>query len=136
MDCIFCRIINGEISAKKIYESDRIISFLDISPANKGHSLVITKRHYQTIFEVDEEDLKELIIAIKKISNAIMTATGASGINILSNIGEDAGQVIKHLHFHIIPRFKGDGIDFEYTPKKYEGEEMEILCNKIRNEID
>jgi histidine triad (HIT) family protein len=132
MNCIFCKIVSGEIGAKKIYESSRIISFLDISPANKGHALVVTKKHYETIFEASDEDLKELIVAVKKVSNAIMKATGASGINILCNIGEDAGQVVKHFHIHIIPRFKDDGIDFGYEPKKYSEGEMETLCNKIK----
>jgi histidine triad (HIT) family protein len=132
LECVFCKIISGQIPAAKIYESDKIISFLDISPANKGHVLIVPKRHYDTIFEIDERDLRELAEAIKRVSSAVAAATHASGINILSNIGEDAGQVIKHFHIHIIPRFKGDGISFEWKSKKYEEGEMENLRKRIK----
>lgn len=105
MENIFESIINKKIEADIVYETDRVLAFLDINPFNKGHTLVIPKKPTKDILELDELDAKELLIAIKKLSASILKTTKAKGLNITSNNGAEAGQEVFHLHFHIIPRF-------------------------------
>lgn len=110
MDCIFCKIIAGEIPSKKIYEDENVLSFLDISPVNFGHTLVIPKKHYTDLLSADEATLSFLMLAVKKIAPILIRAVDASGFNLNLNNGSVAGQVVDHLHFHIIPRFVDDGL--------------------------
>lgn len=129
MDCVFCKIINGEIPSAKIYENNKVIAFLDISPVNKGHTLVVPKKHSENLLEDNDEDLKECIILIKKLSKAIIKAINAEGINVISNIKPAAGQVIMHTHFHLIPRFKNDGLK-HWPQGSYN--ENEMIAYKIK----
>ena len=129
-DCVFCKIINGSLPCYKIYENEHILAFLDINPVNKGHTLIIPKEHYERLEEVPDDLLKELIIAIKKIGKAVIKGVGAEAFNLGLNNGKDAGQLIMHVHFHIMPRFKNDGLKL-WPGKKYEEGEAE----KIREEI-
>ena len=103
---IFQKIIDGEVPADKVYETDRILAFLDIKPVHKGHTLVIPKVAVRDIFTLDDEDAAHLMRAVVVIANAVKEATGALGVNVVSNSGAAAGQEVFHLHFHIIPRFK------------------------------
>ena len=122
MNDIFCKIVKGEIPCYKIYEDKDILAILDINPVNKGHTLVIPKKHSETILDTDEETLKKLIIVTQKISKAVHTGLKCDGFNIGINQFKDAGQLVPHLHFHIMPRFKGDGIRL-WPSRKYESEE-------------
>ena len=122
MNDIFCKIVKGEIPCYKIYEDKDILAILDINPVNKGHTLVIPKKHSETILDTDEEILKKLIIVTKRISKAVHTGLKCDGFNIGINQFKDAGQLVPHLHFHIMPRFKGDGIRL-WPSRKYESEE-------------
>lgn len=124
-DCVFCKIVAGNIPAKKIYEDGTTIGFLDIYPASKGHSLVIPKKHYATLLDVPEAQLGEIIRVVQKVGAAAMKATHADGLNVLQNNREAAGQVIHHIHFHIIPRFRGDGL--RLSPGSGKAEEHELL---------
>ena len=108
-DCIFCKIIKGEIPSATLYEDSDIFVFLDIAPANKGHILVIPKGHYPTLHEIEDEILHKIISMIKKCSTAVSSALGCDGYNVLMNSGKAAGQLVPHLHFHVIPRFERDG---------------------------
>lgn len=109
-DCIFCKIIKGEIPCEKVYENDKIFAFLDIKPISKGHTLVVPKDHYLDIFDTPEDVLSDLLVKAKKVAKAVMNATKADGINIGMNNKPAAGQVIFHTHLHIIPRFSNDGL--------------------------
>ena len=109
-NCIFCKIIKGEIPCRKIYETENILAFLDINPVNPGHTLVIPKQHYELIEQVPEDILAELIKAIKKITPAIKKAAGTDSNNLAVNNGKTAGQVVPHVHFHIMPRHENDGL--------------------------
>ena len=109
-DCIFCKIIAGEIPCAKIYETDDVLAFLDIAPVNRGHALVIPKKHQENIFSLDPELGKELIMAMKKVGHALLEETQADGLNIGMNNFEAAGQLVFHAHWHLIPRFKDDGL--------------------------
>ncbi|MBI2667789.1 HIT family protein [Candidatus Woesearchaeota archaeon] len=131
-DCLFCKIIRKEIPADIVYEDKSIIAFFDINPANKGHTLVMPKNHSNNLLEDNEDDLKNISLAVKKIGNAIMKATNAEGLNIISNINSVAGQVVFHTHVHIIPRFKDDGINFKVQRRYYDEGESKKLASKIK----
>ncbi|HII17662.1 TPA: HIT family protein [Candidatus Woesearchaeota archaeon] len=106
--CIFCSIIKGKIPCAKIYEDGEVIALLDINPVNKGHALVLPKEHVHTLTDASDELLAKVMSAAKKIAFAIVRTTGAEGFNILQNNHKAAGQMVPHLHFHIIPRFERD----------------------------
>ena len=131
--CIFCKIAKKEISSEIVYETDNVLAFLDAHPTNPGHTLVIPKKHYRTLLETDDNVLKELIIAVKKVANAVKEAVGADGINIGINSEKAAGQIIFHTHIHVIPRFKNDGLNVwpqkEYKPGQAENIKKEIIKN-------
>ncbi len=131
-DCIFCSIIKGEIPCTKVYEDDKIFSFLDIVPVNKGHTLVIPKEHKETILDLSEDSFRGLMAAVQKIAKAVIKAVGAKGFNVHINNGEVAGQVVKHAHIHIIPRFDGDGLQL-WKGGKYKGMEAEQIKKDIVN---
>lgn len=130
--CIFCKIVNGEIPAAKIYEDDKIISFLDIAPANKGHCLIVPKSHYGTLLEAPDEELGHLLLAAKKITKALSLSCGNGSFNMLMNNGKEAGQLVHHAHIHIIPRFKDDRLSLNWKPKKYMGKEIDDYKEKIK----
>ena len=108
-DCIFCKIVAGEIPCLKIYETDLILGFLDIAPVNKGHALVIPKGHYKNLWAVPAELGQEILTAAQIAGEAIVRATNADGLNLLMNNNAAAGQLVFHAHFHLVPRFSGDG---------------------------
>jgi histidine triad (HIT) family protein len=109
-DCIFCKIAAGEIPSDKIYEDEKVFAFLDLRPTSRGHALVIHKTHSDNFLATPDEILGELIPMVKKIAGGIMKVTGAAGFNVTTNNGPAAGQVVFHLHFHIIPRYEHDGL--------------------------
>ena len=131
-DCIFCKIIKGEIPCTKVYEDENIVSFLDIAPANKGHCLVVPKEHYETIVDAPDEIINYSMKVAKKISKAMSASLANEGFNVLINSKKVAGQLVPHLHMHIIPRFKGDGISLNWRPKKYRDKEIGEFAEKIK----
>lgn len=108
-ECLFCKIVAGEIPCHKIYEDDQVLAFLDIKPLNPGHAQLVPKHHSEHLLEAGEEDARAIIDAAKKIVPAILQSVGALGCNIHSNIGHAAGQVVFHTHVHLIPRYEDDG---------------------------
>lgn len=129
-DCIFCKILKGEIPSSKIYENDKVLAFLDIMPVHKGHTLVIPKEHYETILDIPEDLLKESIVVLKKVSKAVKQGVEADGISIGQSNFKAANQAVPHLHFHIMPRFDNDGLKF-WPQGKYEEGEMDAFREKI-----
>jgi len=107
-DCIFCKIAKKEIPSKIFFENDTNIAFLDILPINPGHAIIIPKNHYQNIEDIPEDELTQLLKVVKKLAILIHTKLEIEGYNILQNNFEAAGQVINHIHFHIIPRYETD----------------------------
>ncbi len=103
---IFCKIIKGESPCYKIYEDDDVLAFLDISQKYFGHTLVVPKKHFANTLDCDDEILKKVILATKKIAKHYVDDCGVSGVNILNNNGKEAGQMVEHLHYHIIPQGK------------------------------
>lgn len=109
-DCIFCKIINGDIPSAKVYEDEHVYAFLDISQVTKGHTLVIPKVHKENIYELTPEIASNLFKVVPKIANSIQSQFEPIGLNLLNNNGEAAGQSVFHYHLHILPRYgKGDG---------------------------
>jgi histidine triad (HIT) family protein len=135
MDCIFCKIVAGKIPSLKIFENDHIFSFLDIGPLSDGHALVIPKKHHKFLHEMSEEESAEIGRALPKISKAIITATAAPGYNILQNNGNVAGQLVGHVHFHIIPREEEDGLGFRWNPKLYPENKAKLIQEMIMKEL-
>jgi histidine triad (HIT) family protein len=128
--CIFCKIVKGEIPCSKVYENSNVLAFLDIKPINKGHTLVIPKKHFVNVFDGSEDDLCEVAKAVKKVSFAVKKAVEADGLNIMSSNDSAAGQVVMHAHTHLIPRFKDDGLKL-WPGKDYEENETDSIKEKI-----
>ncbi|MFA5184311.1 MAG: HIT family protein [Patescibacteria group bacterium] len=125
--CVFCQIVSGEIPSYKVYEDDQVLAFLDIYPASPGHTLVITKKHYQNLEETPEGELADLMIKVKRIGRLLKDKLGVVGYNISENNDPVAGQEIPHIHFHIIPRRAGDGLGPWPKIDYKEGEAAAIL---------
>jgi len=130
-DCIFCKIVRGEIPCAKVYEDDLVLSFLDINPINPGHTLVLPKEHYASLLDVDPEAMKACAVAAQKISRAVYQGVKADGLNFLQNNFRAAGQLIDHVHFHLIPRYEGDGFMTSWPGKPYPAGEMENILRQI-----
>lgn len=133
-NCIFCKIVAGEIPAEKIYEDNETLVFLDIAPSNPGHALVITKKHFANMEEIDEQTLCSLVKTVKKIGLALKKGLGIAGYNIQVNNDPIAGQIVPHIHFHIVPRKENDGIKL-WPQGKYAEGEAEKIAGKIKNNI-
>lgn len=132
-NCIFCKIIKGEIPCYKIYEDDLVMAFLDINPMTRGHTLIIPKEHKENIFELDNNLLGRIISVAKKIAEK-MKINGAEGVNLYHASGSSAEQTIFHFHLHVIPRNKGDSISFASagTIKSATEDEFKDILNKLK----
>jgi histidine triad (HIT) family protein len=134
MECLFCRIARGEIPSEKVYEDSDVLAFLDIGPVNKGHALVIPKKHYETIMVLPDELLCKVVSAVKKVSAAVKKGTNCDGISIGQSNHPAAGQAIAHLHFHVMPRYENDGLH-HWPQGVYAEGEMKAYGEKIRAQI-
>lgn len=135
-NCIFCKIIAGDIPSSKIYEDDKVLAFLDISQTTKGHALVIPKEHVRNVLDMSEETARDLFARLPKLARAVQAATGAKGVNILNNNEEAAGQTVFHAHVHIIPRYDTtDEIAITFTEHEPDFEALGKLANSIANEV-
>lgn len=135
-DCIFCKIAKGEISSAKVFEDEDVFAFLDIAPFSKGHTLVISKKHFENIFDIDEEILKKVIVTGKSIAKKLKEVLKADGIRLSQSNGKAAGQDVMHFHLHVIPRYENDGLSSNpvgtHHPEKANFEELNNLAQKIR----
>ena len=130
-DCIFCKIAQKNVPGKIIYEDDICLAFLDLSQTSDGHTLVIPKKHYENILEVDNEILSHLMIVTKNLANKIIKKLNAKGVNILTNANEIAGQTVMHFHIHIIPRYNlDDKIEIKFTDRS-DNVNLEAILNEI-----
>jgi histidine triad (HIT) family protein len=136
MECIFCKIIEGEIPAVKVLDEESVIAFMDINPASRGHMLVVPKKHAENIFEISEDDLAAVSKAVKRCAKAVKEALNAGGITVLQLNGKVSDQVIPHLHVHIMPRSENDGLpvsSWRLTPGDIK--EIETTALKIRAQL-
>lgn len=131
-DCIFCKIANGIIPSATVYEDDDFRAIMDISPAAKGHVLILPKKHCANLLEIDPEVASKALFVASKIANAQKKALNADGINLLQNNGEAAWQSVFHLHIHLIPRYDNDGIAVPWEHLEYAEGEAEEYAAKIR----
>lgn len=135
MDCLFCKIAAGEIPATKVYEDGDMVAFLDIKPVNPGHVLVIPKAHYALLSETPDDVAAEMMKIVPSLGKAIMKATGTHGFNLMMNNGQDSGQLIGHVHMHIIPRHAGDGHEAWHGKDYADPDQMNNLANFIRSNM-
>lgn len=135
-NCIFCKIVKGEIPSTRVYEDEDILAFMDIGPVVKGHTLVIPKEHFDPITNTPPEMLGKVIAVVQKIARAQMNGLKADGVNVLQANGAVAGQVVPHIHFHVVPRFKTDEHHWNWAAKKYEDPaEMKKLADAIKTAL-
>ncbi len=130
--CIFCKIISGEIPSHKIFEDEKTLAFLDIKPVHPGHVLVIPKKHFQNLEEINPEDLTALIQTVKRIGGLLKDNLQVEGYNVITNNDAVAGQIVPHLHFHIIPRVAGDGLPL-WSGRDYQSGEADQILEKLKN---
>ncbi|HUS73959.1 MAG TPA: HIT family protein [Sedimentisphaerales bacterium] len=130
-DCVFCKMVAGQIPVTKIYEDEVVLSFLDIGPLSDGHTLVITKQHFERLHECPAELLGRVGSCLGKIAKAVAAAMNSDGYNVLCNNGRSAGQLVEHLHFHIIPRNTGDGVFDRWPAYKYQEGKIDEIAAKI-----
>jgi histidine triad (HIT) family protein len=134
-DCIFCKIVAGELPSSTVYEDEQVLAFLDIMPIHPGHVLVVPKQHSADIFDSSEDTLAKLISVAKKLAPAVVEATKADGINIGMNNKKAAGQDVFHIHLHIIPRYENDQLK-SWPQKPYESDEVQKgLAEAIRGAL-
>lgn len=135
-DCVFCKIIKGEIPCSKLFEDDLILVFLDIAPFNFGHALVVPKDHHHSITTLPASFHAGMMETASKVAVAQMRALKAEGFNLVLNNGRCAGQEVPHVHLHVIPRFVDDQPIFKVSKKKYENiDEMQKTAENIRAKL-
>lgn len=130
-ECIFCKIIAGQIPCYKVFENSAVLAFLDINPISDGHTIVIPKAHYERADQCPPEILAEFAKSLPQIAKAVTGAVGAPAFNILCNNGSPAGQVVKHIHFHIIPRRENDKVFTQWPKYTYPDGKAPELLKKI-----
>lgn len=130
-DCIFCKIVAGKIPAAKVYEDENSLAFVDINPLAEGHTLLIPKKHYTSIYDMPAGEAAGLCGLLPGLARAVRTAVNAQGLNILQNNGLCSGQVVMHLHFHLIPRVPGDGLGYRWPAGKYPKGRLEEICAMV-----
>jgi len=134
-DCIFCRMVAGRIPVARVYEDEIVLAFLDIGPISDGHTLVIPKQHFEKLHDCPPELLGQVASRLGRIAGAVAAAMNADGYNLLCNNGRAAGQLIEHLHFHIVPRNVGDGVFDRWPSYRYPQGKIEKIADKIRENL-
>ena len=136
MDCIFCKIIAGEIPAIKVLDEDLVLAFMDINPSSQGHMLVVPKQHVENIFEISEDDLAAVTSAVKRCAKAAKEALKAEGVTILQLNGKASDQIVPHLHVHIMPRSENDGLPVStWEMKQGDMEEIKEIARKVQEHL-
>lgn len=130
-DCIFCKIIRGEVPANFVYQDDRFVAFLDIRPINKGHVLIVPKVHAERLTDLPQDVLAAELPLAARIASAVLTATGCTDFNLFNTNGRVSGQEVFHHHLHVIPRRAGDGLRISIRPDVYDEGEAAELSKKI-----
>ncbi len=126
--CIFCKIIARDVPAGIVFEDDHMCAFLDVGPLADGHLLTVPRTHYELITDMPDSECAALTSKLPMLGKALMAVTGAAGFNILQNNGQEAGQVVKHVHFHLIPRVGGDGLGYRWNAGSYAAGRADALA--------
>lgn len=135
-DCIFCKIANGEFDSFTVYEDNDFRGIMDISPASRGHVIILPKKHAADIYELEDDIASKIYVVAKKIATAVKEVTGCDGVNVLQNNGEAAGQTVFHLHMHVIPRWNDDSIKITWEQTEVEQEVLKGLAEDIASKIN
>jgi histidine triad (HIT) family protein len=133
-DCLFCKIVAGDIPATLVREDERTVAFMDINPATRGHLLVVPREHSPDLLEIGGDDLSACAAAAKELAALVGDRLGASGVNVLNSCGRDAWQTVFHFHLHVIPRYPGDPLRLPWTPGPGDRDEIaEAAAELTRN---
>ena len=130
-DCVFCKIVAGQIPSLKLLEDQDCLSFLDVGPLAEGHTLLIPKTHYEKLTDMPDEVVARVMAHLPRLGRAVMRVTGAEGFNLLQNNGKVSGQVVPHVHFHIIPRVAGDALGYRWPAGSYPEGRAENLARQF-----
>lgn len=130
-NCIFCKIANGEIPSKTIYEDNEFRVILDLGPATKGHALILPKNHFKNIYDIDDLTASKVLPLAKKLALQMTQKLGCDGFNIVQNNNEVAGQTVFHFHTHLIPRYEGDNQNILWNPMQPTQDELEMIKKQI-----
>jgi histidine triad (HIT) family protein len=133
-DCIFCKIVAGELPATIVGEDERTISFMDISPATRGHALVIPREHSADLLTVEREDLTAVALAAQRLAGRMKERLGADGVNLLNSCGAVAFQTVFHFHMHVIPRYEGDSLRLPWVPAAGDSEQIAAAAQELGQE--
>lgn len=131
-NCIFCSVATGEAKSWKVYENKKVCAFLDINPASRYHTVVISKKHYTNIFDVPATELEEMMLVIKKLTRLYEKKLGIKNVQIINSSGTEAQQDVQHVHFHIVPRQKGDGQDIRWVPHPEWTKEYDRMLKRLK----
>jgi histidine triad (HIT) family protein len=134
--CIFCKIVAGEIPSTGLLETDHAVAFLDINPVNRGHALIVPRAHHATLSDLPDDLSAHAGSLLPRLCRAIKAVTGADGLNVIVNHGAVAGQTIDHVHWHVIPRFRDDPVNWPWPHSQYVGDELGQMQFRIRRELD
>ena len=132
-DCLFCKIVAGELPSVRVHEDERTVAFMDISPATRGHAQVIPRRHARDLHEVGEEDLAACVSAARRLAGRARERLGADGVNLLNSAGSAAWQTVFHFHLHVIPRYEDDPLRLPWRPQPGDEEEIEAAAERLRD---
>ena len=130
-DCIFCKIVAGELPASIIDQDERTLTFMDIAPATRGHALVIPRAHHRDLGEVDAEDLQATVLAAQRLAARMPERLGADGVNLLNSCGRAAWQTVFHFHLHVIPRYREDPLRLPWAPSQGDPEEIAAAAKDL-----
>ena len=130
-NCIFCKIANGEIPSRTLYEDNDFRVILDLAPATKGHALILPKNHYKNLYEIEEETAAKVMPLAKKMAVEITQKLGCDGFNLMQNNNEIAGQTVFHFHMHLIPRYNNDNQNLVMKPQQATDEELDAVREAI-----
>ena len=130
-DCLFCKIVAGEIPATRVAEDDRTVAFMDINPATRGHVLVVPREHAKDLLEIDPEDLAAVAKAAQRIAATMPERLGADGVNLLNSCGRAAWQTVFHFHMHVIPRYAADPLRLPWTPEPGDRDEIAAAARDL-----
>jgi histidine triad (HIT) family protein len=132
-DCIFCKIVAGELPAQVVQEDEHTVAFMDINPWTRGHALVIARNHSKDLLEVSDEDLSHTASAAKRLAARMVERLGADGVNLLNATGAAAWQSVFHFHLHVIPRYEGDPLQLPTRPQQADQEELAAVAQELRD---
>jgi histidine triad (HIT) family protein len=130
-DCLFCKIVAGDVPATRVREDERTVAFMDINPATRGHMLVIPREHSTNLLEIASEDLAACAATAKELTALVSERLGADGVNVLNSCGRAAWQTVFHFHLHVIPRYAGDPLRLPWTPTPGDREEIAAAADDL-----